>query len=140
MNIKTLLETLDKSNIDNAGFYDVEELSYEFNLGGGICYTMDISNDFKEYEHKDMTWMCTDTLVGLFFLFLHDEFVGIRFQHARKYDSEYEWKDQKTFEKVKEWFLEEFKKQIISKKEPEIIDFEQDISSWHEYANKMNKK
>jgi hypothetical protein len=129
--IQTLLETLDKTPLENEwnGFYDVESLGGEFGLGGGICYGMDISKDFKELEHKDVTWMCTDTLVGIFFLFLHKEFVGCRLQVARKSDSHYYWKDQETYNKVKKWFMVEFDKQI-QQIEPEFIDFEQDMSSF----------
>lgn len=127
MKIQSLFETLDKSRM--GGFYEVEDLGYEFGLGGGTCYGINIENDFKECEHKDVTWMCTDTLVGIFFLFLHDEFVGVRIQTGRKSDSHFYWKCIDTFYKVKEWFWDEFQKQ----KEiptPSFIDFDVDLTSF----------
>ena len=131
MNINTLLETLDKSRM--GVFYDVEDLGSEFGLNGGICYGMSIEHDFKECEHRDVTWMCTDTLVGIFFLFLHDEFVGVRIQTARKSDSHFYWKDPATYNRVKDWFCAEFHKQN-KMPEPSFVDFTQDLSDYHERA------
>jgi hypothetical protein len=134
MNINTLLETLDKSRM--GGFYDVEDLGHEFGLCGGVCYGMSIEDDFKECEHRDVTWMCTDTLVGIFFLFLHDEFVGVRIQHARKSDSYYYWKDQATYERVKEWFWSEFQKQNTMP-DPSFVDFTQDLSDYNKQSQQL---
>jgi hypothetical protein len=134
MNIYNLLETLDESRM--GGFYDVENLGYEFGLSGGICYGMSIEDDFKECEHRDVTWICTDTLVGIFFLFLHDEFVGVRIQTARKSDSHFYWKCIDTFYKVKEWFWDEFQKQ----KEiptPSFVDFTQDLSDYNKQSRQQ---
>lgn len=133
--IQTLLETLDKSRM--SGFYGVESLGVEF--GFYNCHQMNVEQEFKECEHEKVCWICTDTLVGIFFLFLKDEFVGVRIQAARKDDSYFYWKDSETFEKVKNWFTELYLKSL--KINPNFIDFDQDLSIYTaqaEYA-KNNK-
>ena len=135
MKIEYLLETLDKSRM--CGFWDVEDLGSEFGLSGGSCYGMRIEDDFKECEHRDVTWLCTDTLVGIFFLFLHGEFVGVRVQTARTSDSQYYWKDAEAYHKVKNWFWNEFKNQMQTP-EPSLIDFDMDLTPFKE--EKENQK
>jgi hypothetical protein len=137
MNINDLFETLDQSHMQ--GFYDVEDLGYEFGLSGGICYNMRIENDFKECKHRDVTWMCTDTLVGIFFLFLNDEFVGLRIQTARKSDSHFYWKNATTYDKVKNWFWCEFQKQNECPS-PSFVDFTQDLSDYNKQSKQQSKQ
>ena len=116
-----------------SGSYLQEELGVEFGIGGGSCYCMDIEKDFQECPHQDATWICTDTLVGIFFLFLKGEFVGCRSQNARKNDSYFHWKDKEAYEKVKKWFWEEFQKQNKCD-EVNFIDFNEDLSPFVERA------
>lgn len=134
--VKTLLETLDKTRM--SGFYDVESLGEEFGIPYG-CYNLTVEEYFKECEHEKVCWICTDTLVGIFFLFFKEEFVGVRIQVARKDDSYFYWKDSDTFEKVKSWFTELYLKSL--KINPSFINFDLDLSGYAaqaEYA-KNNK-
>lgn len=57
--------------------------------------------------YKVRTWMCTDTLVGLFAYFLDDEFVCISWQRGRKSDTDISFVDNNAGNKVSE-FLKSF--------------------------------
>jgi hypothetical protein len=87
---RELLETIEKpeeSRLEWFRVYD-ENLFYLFNLNG---YFSEIPFLY-EYPSK-LTWQCTDTEVGLFFLFIdtgEDEVcIGVREQDARRSDKNY---------------------------------------------------
>lgn len=55
---------------------------------------------------KIVTWLCTDTTVGLYAHYLDGEFVCLSYQRGRKCNTEFYWKDNESYQKMKAWVLE----------------------------------
>lgn len=134
MKINELLKTLKKENsewaapnpaiLDECGFSD---LTYQLPLYEKDC-------PLKGWHHQDASWICTDTRVGVEFIFLHDEFVGISIRSARKNNIYYQWVSEETYNKVRRWMAEEY----LKIRNVELIDFKAEVDmkwiqdySWH---------
>lgn len=140
MNVNTLLETLPR---ECKTYCDAEELALEFGIH---CYTPSFLYEedckLKGYDHPDVCWVCTDTGVGISFFFLDDQFVFITMQSARKDDEYFYWKDRASYDMVKRWFIEQ-KNLTDGAPEPSLIDFDADLSQWHQqklFNDDYNKK
>lgn len=121
MNINELLQTLKKDNPDWASpnpniFYELgfEELRYE---------NFD-NSPLKGWHHQDVSWTCTDTRVGVEFIFLNEEFVGVSIQSARKNNIYYQWVSEEAYSKVRRWMAEEY----LKINNVELIDFSAEIN------------
>lgn len=81
----------------------------------------------KGWHHQDASWVCTDTRVGVEFIFLHEEFVGISIQSARKNPIYYQWVSEESRNKVLRWMAEESLK--IKPYDFELIDFKAEVDT-----------
>lgn len=95
----TTKDILDKIQHNKYQWFDIYGLACAFNLAVSM-------NDTERMTEKSViTWTCTDTEVGLFAMFLDDEFVGFRQRMYRKSDDLYEWVSaeahQKSYEYIK---------------------------------------
>lgn len=84
----------------------------------------DVTEDFDDFLEKGIRyiplvqWLCTDTHVGLYAIFLQGEFLCYAFQPYRKSDYEFYWIDIKDADRVKE-FLDSYKGEIFLEDEEE---------------------
>ncbi len=140
--MKTLndyLSTLDLSLLQDvwSNYCDLESVAKGFAI---YDYVYDDKLRLKSIPHEDLTWICTDTRVGIHFLFLDDEFVGISRQVARKSCIEHFWKDEESCKKVKDYIFslkeqEEHKHSYIS----EFSNFEE-YEAHAQAMKELNKK
>jgi hypothetical protein len=70
-----------------------------------------------------LEWICTDTWVGLYALYLDDEAVGAAYQSARRNSFEIEWVSQSAAQRVQQTILQYTERS----NEFDLIDPEQDI-------------
>ncbi len=63
----------------------------------------EIEGDDRFQVKEVNTWMCTDTLVGLFAYFLDGQFVCLRYQPYRKSDSMFIWASQEAAEMTRDY-------------------------------------
>ncbi len=134
-NIQHYYDTLDLTQLDNDwNEAHIEDVASSLGLYGayGLC-----NKRLKEIAHKDLMWVCTDTHVGISFLFLDKVFVGISMQTARKSDKHYYWKDVDGAKSVRDFIVELMLEN--NDKEIEYIDFEQDISEWEEHKIRQDE-
>lgn len=106
---------------------NLETFAWEFNFNFGYNISQD-DNNIRLFERDcpELTWTCTDTAVGLSFVYLDKKIVAIRYQQARKSDSEYYWTSQESYDECRKYLLE-----LLEKSErPEIkfIDFNDDLT------------
>lgn len=98
MNIYEIAENIDKSSGYNADIDKIAKEEFGLDLNG------EYSDRFIMVPYE--SWLCTDTHVGGFLLFLDDMFVGCSWQDARKSDTEYFWKSKETYTQVREFLIE----------------------------------
>lgn len=77
----------------------------------------------------DAHWICTDTEVGIRAYYINDELICASCQVGRKYDEEFEFVSEESYNKLRNWVLEKIKENEESQKIP-LIDFNQNIDSW----------
>lgn len=97
MKLKDLLTNVRK---DHAHDVDVERVAREFNLD---YWGWDENSKLRAYAVEQ--WLCTDTWVGMYAIYLDDELVGVSIQRARKSTTEYSWVGEEQAQKVKEYIL-----------------------------------
>lgn len=122
--IRQLLDTLDRSARTYC-WVCLEQLASEFGLN--LCVDVDQdSMPVKAWYHQDATWVCTDTQVGVKFVFLNDEFVAATFQDARKSDELIEWASAEARLKLFDYLVT-----LVRKVSPEnLVNMDEDASSW----------
>ncbi len=94
-----------------------------------ICNEFDIDDSYIDWnkfsEHVSNiplnTWMCTDTIVGLWAIFLDNEFVALKWQSARKSRERIFWESEELALKTKK-FLDSIHNQTYN------IDLIQDVN------------
>ena len=79
---------------ENTDYCEVMTEGITYALGVPYDYSMGWEVPFLREYHSGLNWTCTDTLVGLFFIFLvedngNENLIGIREQECRKGDSTY---------------------------------------------------
>lgn len=137
-NVQYYLDRLDLAKLDDyfGSYVSIEEMAEEFGFYDAYDIMQDDANiRLKRLDHPELTWLCTDTGVGVSFIFLDRNFVGLIIQTARKEDAHYYWKDRESFEKVEKYIRELVCKRI---KNPIFIDFEQDIEPFEQKKKEMD--
>jgi len=110
--MKTLLYYTDKIKTGDIldkwpAYADLEDIGRGVGLGD-VCYGIsqpDKNVRLVSIDIPELTWTCTDTLVGMCAIYLDKNLVAISLQTARKDDVYYFWKDRECFNKVKEYLL-----------------------------------
>lgn len=96
---------------------------WDYAWGGEICdafrvpydYSMEGRFPFISERRSSLTWICTDSEVGVYFLFLVEDGkeipIGTREQDARKSSSQYYFFDRELYFKVRNMIIEQMKKE-----------------------------
>lgn len=137
--IRHYLRTLDLSKLEDdfQTYISIEEVALDF----GIYDAADISQDdenirLKTLDHPELTWICTDTTVGVSFIFLDKLFVGISIQMARKDDIHYYWYDKESYDMVSDYIHSLVKKRETN---PTFINWEQDMEPFELKKKEMDQ-
>jgi len=128
--IRHYLNTLDLSKLNNdfESYINIEDVALDFGIYDGGDLSQDDENiRLKSLNHSDLTWTCTDTGVGVSFIFLDKLFVGASIQMARKDDSRYYWNGKESYDKVFEYIHSLVKKRVTY---PQFIKWEQDMDEY----------
>lgn len=75
-------------------------------------------------------WLCTDTVVGLFAVYWHEEFVCVSWQSARKNHTEYKWASEDCFNRVKS-FLEKLWREQQDMPSIELLNWDELVPTSH---------
>ncbi len=83
-------------------------------------------------------WLCTDTVVGLFAVYLHDEFVCVSWQSARKNHTEYKWASEEAFHHVKS-LLEKLWRDLQAKPNIDLLNWNELLPDSHsvDYSSQL---
>lgn len=82
-------------------YWDVQDLFGEFALG---CYSFE-TDRLTVFDIPELSWICTDTNVGVSLLYLDNELVGNIFQATRKGDKHYFWLNKEAYDKVFDFLI-----------------------------------
>lgn len=121
MKLKELIERVNKEHPHET---NTEKVAREFNLD---FYGWVEDNKLISYAIEE--WLCTDTWVGVYAIYLDGEPVGISCQTARKSDTQYKWISEEKAQKVKEYILS-----VMEEDEPvhELLTDEELEEDWGE--------
>ncbi len=122
MTIQYLLDTLTHLR---ENYPDSQAFATELGLWGVNYFEQ---SDLKGYYHPEVSWICTDTRVGICLYFLNDEFVCLTTQSGRKMREDFHWVSVETKEKVLDWLLKKIKQNVDLSCAP--LKFSEDISNW----------
>jgi hypothetical protein len=75
-------------------------------------------------------WLCTDTVVGLFAVYWHGEFVCVSWQSARKNHTQYQWASEDSFYRVKS-LLEKLWREEQDKPRIDLLNWDELIPIHH---------
>lgn len=138
MKLSDYITTLEK-NERTKSYLNPEILLQAFNIN---VWPLPEFSKIYIYLHPDLSWICTDTPVGVSFVYLDDVLVAVMTQEARKSDENIHWIDAEKRQKVLEYVLDEIRNQTLSEKvEPMSLDT--DMKSWEdekEETEKIRKK
>lgn len=99
-----LLEMVDNADLSK------REPSYDSELMSSAIYDVFYVLPWEVMEENFSTvwlisWLCTDTYVGLRAFYCKDEFIGVSIQTARKNYERFFWKDEATKHKLFRMFI-----------------------------------
>ncbi len=103
MNLRHAIANIDLNNHAHASWLPFDKLYsniLDYHYVPGELWGLE-SFDVKQYKIK--TWMCTDTLVGLYAYFFRDEFAFVTSQTGRKCDINFYWVNQEMHTKVADY-------------------------------------
>lgn len=108
-------------------YSNIENLLNEFGCGWSeYNFEGEKFPELKIYLSPDISWLCTDSYVGLRYYFLNNELTCLSYQIGRKYPEDFEWVSKDAFAKMYDYFSQIFKRRILEKPEIRIIDPEED--------------
>ena len=126
--IKHYLDTLDKSNnYLKDDWISTEDFAQEVGLD---FYNAEKLEGMIAY-YSSLSWICTDTRVGLKFYFFNDELVCLSFQEGRKCDEEFEWVSVEARNKVRAELIKMMVAQLANS--ATLINWNQDLTKFDEY-------
>ena len=98
----------------------VEAICSDLGINSLWDYPDELDTRLKSYPVVD--WLCTDTTVGLFAIYLDGVLVGMSFQSARKSDRTFKWVSQEAADHLRRVLLT-----YTSPEEIAVIDPEEDF-------------
>ena len=102
-NIQHYLDTVQKTE-QNRDWIDPSKLLNELGINHYI------NSDVPELEcYWAITWICTDTAVGLRLYYLNDKFVAISYQSSRKGDEIFEWVSEQIWKDTRNFMIDRLK-------------------------------
>lgn len=136
MEIKEIVEKIDRSEKNREEYFNIEALASELDLAGGFFPYEKLNDRIKVYWLEN--WLCTDTWVGTRIYFFDSEPVALSIQKGRKFDEEFFWVSREAAEKVYD-FLNSFLKENLHVKTCDMhedignsykIDFNEQVLDW----------
>lgn len=105
----TVLYALQNVTRDQSHSVDVEEFYQSVRLES--CFTYDWNKDWNKVNshlksYSIYSWLCTDTIVGFYAVYLDDELVAQTFKKARKSSLEIKFISKEAAIKVRDFLLE----------------------------------
>jgi hypothetical protein len=126
MKLKTLISSFNKETAQSI-WMSLEEVTRAVGLGFAGLYG---EAEFLKGYHTEVSWICTDSRVGISLVFMGNELVMVGYQYGRKSDVDYRFVSEKAFDKVRNECLKLLAAQ--NDEDLTIVDMEEDITEWVE--------
>ena len=126
MKLKDYLNKIDLTRSDYRGADILEEFEIELNTGTSLCWHHKFYDAVKEVPL--LTWVCTDTHVGLFAYIWRGEIIAISHQLSRKGQKTIRFKNLEVAKKLRTFIRSLSPK--VDEFCPRYFDVDMDMSSW----------
>lgn len=126
MKLKTLISSFKKEPARSI-WMSLEEVTQAVGLGFAGLYG---EAEFLKAYYTEVSWICTDSRVGISLVFMGDELVMVGYQYGRKSNVDYRFVSEKAFDKVRNECLKLLANQ--NNKNLTMVDMEEDITEWVE--------
>lgn len=126
MNLQFYIDKYKDAKRNN--YWDLEDLFAAFGL---TAYSLE-SHRLTVFDIPELSWICTDTGVGVSLLYLDNELVGNIYQATRKGDKHYFWLNKEAYDKVFDFLISLLK--TVRTEPGEFMDLKEDLKPIEERA------